>query len=153
SGTAFLSSTYLGGSDADYAFGVALGAEGDAFVTGGAASPDFPTTPGAFNTTPNGSVDMFVTRMNSSDTGIVSSTLLGGVGVEDGWDLALDAAGAVYVTGRSSSPTFPVTPGSYSTVYQGSFDTVVLKMSHDLSTLIYSTFVSAPRRDEGARDR
>ena len=46
-GTKLLYSTYLGGTNADYAYGVALNSSGDALVTGGTISPDFPFTPGA----------------------------------------------------------------------------------------------------------
>jgi photosystem II stability/assembly factor-like uncharacterized protein len=62
-------STYLGGTDVEYFQSVALNADGDAMVTGSTASPDFPSTPGAFQPgtglpqTP--SFVAFVTRVSS----------------------------------------------------------------------------------------
>src|SRR5262249_54118581 len=56
-------STYLGGEGEDVGLGIAVDAAGDTYVTGDTASGDFPTTPAAFDTTPNGGVDAFVTKL------------------------------------------------------------------------------------------
>ncbi|MBV9505876.1 MAG: SBBP repeat-containing protein, partial [Acidobacteriia bacterium] len=68
-GTQLLYSTYLGGNDDDVALGLALDSTGNVSITGATVSPDFPTTPGAFqrsfggqslNGAPHG--DSFVAR-------------------------------------------------------------------------------------------
>src|SRR5439155_5058406 len=64
-------STYLGGSGSDTGFGIALGASGNAYVTGSTDSADFPTTAGAF--TPGGNGDAFVTKLNPAGAGLVFS--------------------------------------------------------------------------------
>jgi hypothetical protein len=71
-------STYLGGSAADYGYGIAVDAAGDAFVTGytasggGFMSSPFPTTSGAYQTTfGGGSQDGFVTELNPAGSGLV----------------------------------------------------------------------------------
>ena len=51
---------------------------GNAYVTGYTASTDFPTTPGAFQTTYGGDQDAFVTKLNPTGTALVYSTYLGG---------------------------------------------------------------------------
>ena len=53
-GAALGYSTYLGGSGGEGGDGIALDGAGDAYLTGGTPSADFPTTPGAFDTTFNG---------------------------------------------------------------------------------------------------
>ena len=93
-GSALVYSTFLGGSGFDSAGGLALDAAGNAYVSGGAASVDFPTTPGAFDTLPDGS-DAFVTKLNPAGSALVYSTVLGGTGSEGASAVAVDARGSV----------------------------------------------------------
>jgi len=60
-GTGIIYSTYLGGSGADNAYGLAIDDVGNIFVAGRTASSDFPTTNGAFDESFNGDYDCFVT--------------------------------------------------------------------------------------------
>jgi hypothetical protein len=62
SGSALEYSTYLGGAGDDEGFGIAVDGSGDSYVTGHACSSDFPTTAGAFDTSPNGMCDGFVAK-------------------------------------------------------------------------------------------
>jgi len=62
-GSALVYSTFLGGSSDDGGTGIALDASGNAYVTGATSSANFPTTPGAFDTTFNGVVDTFVAKI------------------------------------------------------------------------------------------
>ena len=80
-GSALVFSTFLGGSGFDSAGGLALDAAGNSYVSGGAGSVDFPTTPGAFDTLPDGS-DAFVTKFNPAGSALVYSTFLGGTAAE-----------------------------------------------------------------------
>ena len=77
-GTALLYSTYLGGTNVEQATSIALDLSGNAFVTGNSFSTVFPTTPGAFQTTNAGTGDAFITKLNTTGTALVYSTLLGG---------------------------------------------------------------------------
>jgi hypothetical protein len=63
-GSALLYSTYLGGTLFDAGRGIAVDAANGAYVTGATGSSDFPTTPGAFDTTLGGSQDAFVTKLD-----------------------------------------------------------------------------------------
>ena len=65
---ALVYSTYLGGSDFDQGYAIAADSAGNAYVTGETFSTNFPTTPGAFQTTLNGVGDAFVTKLNASGT-------------------------------------------------------------------------------------
>jgi hypothetical protein len=105
-------STYLGGTTGGgVGYGIAVDAAGDAYVTGW-TSTDFPTTPGAYQTTYGGADDAFVTKLNPTGTALVYSTYLGGTGDEQGFGIAVDAGGNAYVTGYTSSADFPTTPGA-----------------------------------------
>jgi hypothetical protein len=66
-GSALVYSTYLGGSGHDIGLGVAVDASGNAYVTGGMGSPDFPTTPGAFQTAFGGKGNAFVVKISPSN--------------------------------------------------------------------------------------
>jgi hypothetical protein len=62
-GTAFVYSSYLGGNYFDQGMGIALDASGNAYITGSASSPNFPTTPGSFQTTLQEGQSAFVTKV------------------------------------------------------------------------------------------
>lgn len=62
-GSQLLYSTYLGGSGSEAGYGVAIDPDGNAVLVGATNSGDFPTTPGAYDISPNGSVDGLLTRL------------------------------------------------------------------------------------------
>jgi len=128
-------STYLGSGNADVELtALAVDASGNAYVTGSTGSPDFPVTPGAFQTTLGNYWSAFVTKLNATGSALVYSTFLGG-GYGNG--IAVDASGNAYVTGSTASPDFPVTPGAFQTSCgSGGF---VTKLNAAGSALIYST--------------
>jgi len=69
SGSRLLYSTFLGGSNLDEGNGIDIeeddGDDGDLYVTGRTFSPDYPTTPGAFDQSPNGFSDAFATKLST----------------------------------------------------------------------------------------
>ena len=84
----------------------------------------------------------------AADSQLVFSTYLGGAFKygDIGNDVAVDAAGDVYVTGRSYYSSFPVTPGAFQTHFQaiGPWDTTafVAKFDPTGSRLLYATYLS-----------
>lgn len=108
-GDAFIYSTYLGGWGSDGARGIAVDASGNAYITGGTTSADFPTV-AAWQ--PNfagmsGWGDAFVTEINADGSALVYSSYLGGTGGEGASAIAVDADGNAYVTGTTNSSDFP----------------------------------------------
>ena len=115
-GTALLYSTFLSGSGIDGAYGIALDADGDAFVVGSTSSTDFPITTGALQTKNNASgTTGFVTELNSSGSSLVYSTYIGGSSSTSVIRAAIDASGNAYLTGTTQDTDFPTTPGAYRT--------------------------------------
>jgi hypothetical protein len=151
SGSALVYSTYLGGSNQDVGWGIAVDTSDNAYVIGSTCSTDFPTTPGAFQTSYQGGGcmlgDAFVTKLNPSGSALVYSTYLGGSNTEWGIGLAVDASGDAYVTGTTFSTDFPTTPGAFQTVCnQGSGcgtygDAFVTELNPSGSALVYSTYL------------
>jgi sugar lactone lactonase YvrE len=152
---ALVYSTYLGGTDTDYAEAIAVDPTGSVYVTGQTSSfaGDFPVTPNAFLTTAAWGQYAFVTKLNTTGSALVYSTYLGGSGylgglaVQEGAAIAVDSAGSAYVTGDTEAGDFPVTNGSYQTfpgVDTGGFmilNAFVTKLASDGSSLVYSTFL------------
>ncbi|HKW62503.1 MAG TPA: choice-of-anchor D domain-containing protein [Candidatus Acidoferrum sp.] len=146
-------STYLGGSGYDAGTAIAVDNSGNAYVTGFTRSPNFPVTSGSLQTkcgttgTCNGYFwDAFVTKLNASGQ-VIYSTFLGGSGNDMGKAIALDAAGAVYVTGQTFSSDFPTTAGAFKTIYGGAGDAFVAKLSPSGSALEYSTYLGGSGTD------
>ncbi|TMG77584.1 MAG: hypothetical protein E6H80_00745, partial [Betaproteobacteria bacterium] len=111
-GSALVYSTYLGGSnggngtggaDTNEGAGIAVDADGNAYVTGFTGANDFPTTPGAFQSAFAGGWDAFVTKLNPTGSALVYSTYLGGSFLDGGSGIAVDSNGNTYVTGETQS--------------------------------------------------
>lgn len=81
------------------------------------------------------------------DPAIVYSTFLGGSGTEDGYGIAVDAAGSAYVTGATASTNFPTTAGAYDRTMAGVTDVFVTKLNAAGNGLVYSTFIGATEGD------
>lgn len=151
-GSALVYSTYLGGGDVlnateDWGQGIAVDSAGSAYVTGYTYAPDFPVTPGAYDTSRAG-LDAFVTKFTPDGKLLVYSTFLGGAGREQAQGIDVDANGNAYVTGLTESfdnpftpevDGFPVTPGAFQRI--GSFDAFVTKLNPQGSALVYSTYL------------
>jgi hypothetical protein len=142
-------STFLGGKDGDGGFAIAVDTSGNAFLTGFTYSPDFPTTSGALQRSLRGSSDAFVTKLNSSGSGLLYSTFLGGSGSEDSHaifsrlgGIAVDPSGNAYVTGTTDSTDFP-TVNAYQSTYGPDVGdvTFVAKLNTSGSALLYSTYL------------
>src|SRR5262245_17581170 len=79
------------------------------------------------------------------------ATYLGGFGTDQAFAVAVDAAGAVYVTGNTTSLNFPTTTGSFAPAPLGGTDVFVVKLSHDLSTTVYSTYLGGTTGDDAGQ--
>jgi hypothetical protein len=135
--------TYLGSNRGDSATAVAVAADGSAYVTGSTGFANFPTTAGAFQPqsshTAAGS-EVFVSKLAPDGQTLVYSTYLGGSTYDNGFGIAVDAAGSAYVTGYTGSPDFPLV-NSLQAYAGGGGDVFVSKLTPDGSGLVYSTFV------------
>jgi hypothetical protein len=146
-GSSLAYSTYLGGSGLDTGYGIAVDSAGAAYVTGTTAG-GFPTTAGAFDTGANGNRDAFVTKLDPARTGLAYSTYLGGGGIDQGLGIAVDSAGAAYLTGSTGSTDFPTTAGAFEASYNGGFsDAFVTKLNPAGSGLAYSTYLGGSGGD------
>jgi hypothetical protein len=154
-GSTLVYSTYLGGTSKEWASGIAVDADGSVYITGVTSSKDFPITFGAFQTVLQGSEDIFVTKLNSTGTGLVYSTYLGGScankksTTEYAEGIAVDLTGNAYVAGSSSCGDFPTTFAAFQLVGNGGRDAVVAKINPLGNGLLYSTYLGGKNDDHG----
>ena len=146
-GTALVYSTYLGGSNEDYATGIALDASGDAYVTGYTNSTDFPVK-NALQAENAGGYDAFVAELSADGASLIYSTYWGGSSDDIGTGVAVDSSGNAYISGYTASPEFPVTPGALQANYGGGdHDGFVVKFNSGGAELGYSTFLGGSADD------
>jgi uncharacterized protein (DUF2141 family) len=149
-GSALLYSTFLGGSSFDEAHGIAVDVAGNAYIAGRTDSVNFPTTPGAFDTSFNGFTDAFVTKLNAAGSALFYSTYVGASDYDEPFGIALDAGGSAHVTGVTTSPAFPTTPAAFDPSFNGGpLDAFVTKLSPTGSALLYSTYLGGNDLDRG----
>jgi hypothetical protein len=130
-GTAFEYVTYLGGSNNDGAFGVAVDANGYAYVTGYTESDDFPTTVGAFqNTIGPSHHDGFLVRLDDGGDALLFSTFFGANGPTDPAGVAVDSSGNAYVAGGTFADNMPVTPAAKPFSPNGQSDGFLMKFDN-----------------------
>ena len=137
-------STYLGGSDDDRGLGVAVDAEGNAYVAGVTQSANFPHSG---NVPGTAGEDLFVTKLNPAGNALIYSAYLGGSAADVGRGLAVDVRGNVYLSGGTRSNNFPITPGAFQTVLHGGSDAFVLKLNPAGDQLLYSTYLGGTREE------
>ncbi|MCK4762900.1 MAG: SBBP repeat-containing protein [Candidatus Aminicenantes bacterium] len=142
--SSLLYSTYLGGTNIDEGWGIAVDDSGNAYLTGKTNSTNFPTL-NPYQSALAGSYDAFVTRIDTSQSGINSfiySTYLGHTAQDEGFGITVDSIGSVFVTGVTYSTDFP-TLNQYQT-NQVDADVFVTRLKiHDTGTsyLLYSTYL------------
>jgi beta-propeller repeat-containing protein/ASPM-SPD-2-Hydin domain-containing protein/centrosomal CEP192-like protein len=140
-------STYLGGSSGAFGNAIAVDSEGNAYVTGGTASTDFPTKNPAQSAS-GGNTDVFVTKLDPTGSNLVYSTYLGGTGADNGNGIAVDSSGNAYVTGLTQSLNFP-TKNPIQAIPPGGSDAFVAKLDSTGSVLVYSTYLGGSGDDTG----
>jgi hypothetical protein len=147
-GTALVYAGFLGGSGDDVGNGIAVDSSGNAYVTGGTFSSDFPAVMGP-HLSYSGSLDVFVVKINPAGTTLVYSGFLGGSAPDVGYGVAVDSSGNAYVTGSTRSPDFPTTLGAYNTSFKGHEDAFVAKVNPTGTALLYSSFLGGSELDWG----
>ena len=148
---AFVYSTYLGGANEDRVNALAVDGTGNVYLAGLTVSTGFPgVTGGSAQSTIVAGTDAFVTKIDATGL-LVWSTYLGGDGIDIANAVTVDGSGIVYITGSTTSATFP-TSGEYS-AYQsmnaGGTDVFITAISATGAGLIYSTYLGCPGIDEG----
>ena len=141
-------SSFRGGDGMDVGNDITIDNGGNGYIVGYTLG-NFPTTSGAFDPTPNGLSDCFVTKLGGGpEPGF--STLVGGTGEEECTDAAVDSQGNVWLTGFSSStdyPQFPVAPPAPPT--PPGFNSVLTAINPDGNDLLFSMVTGGMGGEDG----
>ncbi len=168
-GSQLVFSTYLGGTNDDVAWTLALDASNNVYVGGCTISRDFPTTAGALQRTYGGTEeqnefmnlgDGFVAKLTANGSALMYSTYFGGPGDDCVSALAVDRSGNVYMTGSTSSSRMQTTAGAFQPAYAGYQslpflieqlygDAFVAKLNPSGSGLIYLSYLGGSANDAG----
>ena len=153
-GSMILFSTVIGGAYGENVADIALDVQGQIYLTGVTASPDFPTTTTGLRTTPGGNVDGFLLKLNAAGSSPLYGTYLAGSGIDGMNRLALHSDATVYLTGYSDSINFPVTTTAFQAARApgGQQDAIFVKIDTTATgsaSLIYSTFLGADSYEAG----
>lgn len=140
--------TYLGGSGLEEATCVTIDDDGSIIVIGETESDDFPVTGNALQTEFGQESDGFISVFDP-DGGLLRSTYLGGSGMDALKDFSIDSTGNILLVGYTASEDYPVTPDAYQSDLNGELDCSITKVSRDLSTVLYSTFLGGGYPDTG----
>lgn len=157
--------TYLGGSYYDSGKGIAVDAEGCAYVTGSTGSVDFPVA-NAFQPekgilSSSSGMDAFVSKFSADGSELIYSTYIGGWGDDNPEAIAVDHFGYASIAGRTGSSNRSGTPeddglplkNAYQNELGGTvnkLDAFVTVLNENGSALVYSTFLGGKYDDEAA---
>jgi photosystem II stability/assembly factor-like uncharacterized protein len=142
-------STYLGGSEYEQAFGIAVDTAGNAYITGLTSGKDFPTTPGAFRTNFVSFRTVFLSKLNAAGTELVYSTFLeSSEYFSPGFPsaIAVDSSGNAYLTGESTASVYAtgaqqIGPGG------GDYDAFVMKVNPTGTGIGYYAYLGGNGKD------
>ena len=146
--SALLASTYIGGSTDEGADAIVADEAGNIFVSGFTYSDDFPTAGVSYDSTHNGSGDIFIAKFNNSLTSLSAATFIGGSNFEESHAIALDSLQNVFIAGYTGSIEYPSTPGVYDETFNANHDAVITKLDNNLSTILASTFIGGASDDD-----
>jgi len=139
-------STFLGGSSGEITYSMDYAPNG-IYISGSTNSGNFPVSSTAYDTSYNGSSDIFVSRLSHDLSTLIAATYVGGSQYDYCNDIVV-YGGNVYATGYTTSKDFPITPGAYdSTAYQYFQDAFVIELDSNLTDLLGSTYLGGSSND------
>lgn len=158
-GSDLIWSTYIGGAaGGEYVHSIVVNGFNQTIVLGKTASNDYPVSLNAFDTSYNGAQDICLTVLSDSGDSVIGSTYIGGA-ADDGQNIisssyagfkgevVCDLYSNVYVASTSSSEDFPVSANAYQTQLDSMQDGVVFKMTYNLSSMVFSTYLGTDKND------
>lgn len=165
-GTQLLAGTFIGGQDADgfqtespstdliynyadnYRGDITTDTRGNIYLATCTRSDDFPTTPGAFQSKPNGATDAAILCINPNLSGLIWSTLIGGTKDDAAYSIKIDDSAHVFVGGGTSSGNFPIVGNGFLKTGKGNIDGYVLRLRQNTGNYEVGTYWGSEEYDQ-----
>jgi hypothetical protein len=147
---------FFGGFGNDFGYAIRVDSNGDVVIGGFTSSTDFPTTPGALQTSVEDLSNGFVLKYDTVTNSTIFSTYLGGNSSDVVGSLCIDSSNYIYASGTTAKPgdgepTLPTTPGAFDRTIDGGRDLFVAKINPDGNAFVFSTFFGSDGNEEDAR--
>ena len=120
---------------------------GHVYISSVTSSNDFPIVNG-FDNSFNGSTDGLIVKLAPDLSSIVWSSYLGGSGFDAAYSIKFDNDKNIVLAGGTTSSNFPVTAGSYQTVFNGIVDGWIARLAADGSAIMNATFTGTVSFDQ-----
>ncbi len=160
-GSALIWASYVGGTDGDIPNSLFVNSNQEIYILGASSSNNYPTSAGCFDNSYNGLEDIVVTHFNSTGTALIGSTYVGGTGDDGGgwvsWsinghdgmrgEIIVDGSDNAWIASFTSSANFPTSAGTYDNGLDGAWDGCAFRLSPNLSTLQWSTYLGGTSDD------
>jgi hypothetical protein len=142
-------SIYIGGTQYDEAYGLAIAPDGTLWLAGGTYSSDIWIQGNAFQGLYGGDGDAYIAHINPGlgANALLYASFLGGSGIDEATSLVLDPNGNIILSGYTLSSNFPVSSNAYQTTYGGNTDAFVTILNTAKGQLVYSTYFGGPDPD------
>ncbi len=155
--------TYSGSTDDNWGYSATYDNAGNGYSAGIVFGPNFPTTTGAYEEDfGGGQLDIGILKYTPDGSNALYVTYMGGSNMELPHSMIVNEYDELIVFGTTGSADFPMTNGSYSTVFKGGpsvsfengyiqivngLDMFVSRLSTDGSQLLGSTYVGGTGND------
>ncbi len=142
-------SIYIGGTEYDEAYGLAIAPDGTLWLAGGTYSSDIWIQGNAYQGLYGGDGDAYIAHINPGlgANALLYASFLGGSGIDEATSLVLDPSGNIILSGYTLSSNFPVSSNAYQTTYGGNTDAFVTILNTAKGQLVYSTYFGGPDPD------
>ncbi len=138
--------TYFGGSTLDYCTATKVDQQNNVYITGYTLSTTNIATTGSYQSTLNGSYDIYLAKFNS-DGQRLWATFFGGNSVDVAYGMCIAANGTIYLCGDTFSTGNIATSGAHQTVYGGGIDDAILVKFDSDGQLLWSTYYGGSMHD------
>ena len=140
---------YIGGTNWDEAFGIAVAPDGTVWLAGGTYSPNIWIQGNPYQGLYSGDADGYIAHINPNlgTKSLLYASFLGGSGIDEITSLVLDPSGNIIVSGYTLSSNFPVTSNAFQTKYGGNTDAFVTVLDTAKRQLIYSSYFGGSEPD------
>lgn len=157
-------STYSGSFANNFGFTATFDSKGFLYAGGIAFGVNYPTTIGAYQVNfAGGTIDMAITKYDTTGTTLIYSTYIGGSGSEAPHSLIVNSNDELFIFGTTGSSNYPTTPGAYDNTFNGGTpcnltnglgysytngsDIVISRLSTNGANLLASTYVGGSGND------